>query len=91
MTDPNEPLEEKVKRLEAEAEALRKQLADERAAREQVSADRDKYKEQFQMVAHDLARKEWEGFTQEELDEVMRNPVTLGSLLDKWESELRNG
>lgn len=90
MHDHESP-EDKVKRLEAEAEALRKQLAAEQAAREQVTADRDKYKDQFQMVAHDLARKEWEGFTQEELDELIRNPVTLGSLLDKWESELRNG
>lgn len=76
MTDPNEPLDEKVKRLEAE-------LA-------QVKAERDKYKDQFEMVAHDLARKEWEGFSQEEYDELMRNPVSLRSLLDQWKGEQRD-
>ena len=84
MNDPNEPLDEKVKRLEAEAEALRKQLAD-------TTADRDKYKDQFQMVAHDLTVKVWEGFTQEELDEVMRNPVSLRSLIDQWKAEEPHG
>ena len=83
MRDPNEPLEEQVKRLEAEAEALKKQLAD-------TAADRDKYKEQFQWVAQDLARKEWEGFTQEEFDELVRNPVSLRSLLDQWKGEQRD-
>lgn len=83
MHDHESP-EDKVKRLEAEAEALRKQLAD-------IAADRDKYKDQFRMVAHDLSMKVWEGFTQAELDEAMRNPVTLRSLIDQWKAEEPNG
>jgi len=82
MTDPNEPLEEKVNRLEAEAEALRKQLAD-------MTADRDKYKEQFQWVAHDLARLECAGLTQEDIDEAMKNTGVLERAIEQLEREGR--
>lgn len=82
MTDPNEPLDEKLKRLEAEAEALRKQLAD-------VTVDRDKYKEQFLCVAHDLAKLEWEGITQEDLDAAMKNTGVLERVIAELEREGR--
>ncbi len=77
MSAANEPLDEKVKQLEAELAS--------------VKAERDRYKEQFQMVAHDLARKEWEGFTQTEFDKALQNPVSLRSLIDEWKSEGSNG
>jgi chromosome segregation ATPase len=78
----NEPLDEKVKRLEAEAEALRKQLAD-------MTADRDKYKEQYTWMAIDHLKRQPVP-TQEEWDEAMNNPVSLRSLLDEWKGEQRD-
>jgi hypothetical protein len=78
MSDANEPLEDKVKRLEAEAEALRLQLAD-------MTADRDKYKEQFLWVAHDLAKLEWEGFTQEDYDAAMKNTGVFERVIEQLE------
>jgi hypothetical protein len=77
MNDANEPLEDKVKRLEAELTS--------------VKTERDKYKDQFEMVAHDLARKEWEGVTEEQWDQMMRNPTSLRSLIDDWKAEDPNG
>jgi hypothetical protein len=85
MTDANEPLDEKVKRLEAEAEVLRKQLTAERAAREQATADRDRYKQQYEWVSHDLSRKEWEGITQEDLDAAMQNTGVLERVIAELE------
>ena len=82
MSEPNEPRDEKVQRLEAEADALRKQLAD-------VTADRDKYKDQFRMVAYDLSVKEWEGFTQEDYDEAMKNTGVLERVIEQLERESR--
>jgi hypothetical protein len=82
MIDPNEPLDEKVKRLEAEAEALRKQLVD-------VTADRDKYKEQFQMVAYDLARLECGDLTQADLDYAAQNTGVLDRVIEQLEREER--
>jgi septal ring factor EnvC (AmiA/AmiB activator) len=82
MSDANEPLEDKVKRLEAEAEALRKQLAE-------VTADRDKYKEQFRAVAYDLSVREWEGITQEDLGAAMRNTGVLERVIAELEREGR--
>jgi predicted RNase H-like nuclease (RuvC/YqgF family) len=78
----HESPEDKVKRLEAEAEELRKQLAE-------MTADRDKYKEQFQMVAYDLCVKEWEGITPEDIEEGMKNTGVLERVIEQLDREGR--
>jgi septal ring factor EnvC (AmiA/AmiB activator) len=82
MSDANEPLEDKVKRLEAEAEALRKQLAD-------VTIDRDAYKERFlEAYRHQMA-KEWEEFSQADFDAAMQNTGVLERVIEQLEREGR--
>jgi flagellar biosynthesis chaperone FliJ len=80
MTDPNEPIEERLKRLEAEAAELRKKLAE-------VTEQRDNYRD----AVHDYALKEWEGFTQADLDAAINNPVTLQTFIDQLEREAKRG
>lgn len=82
MSDANEPLEDKVKRLEAEAEALRKQLAD-------VTADRDAYKERFLDVYRGHVAKEWEEFTQADFDAAMQNTGVFERVIEQLEREGR--
>jgi predicted RNase H-like nuclease (RuvC/YqgF family) len=84
MTDPNEPIEERLKRLEAEAAELRKKLAE-------VTDEREEFRGRYRSLLHEHNRRVWEGFTQEELDETIRNGVTLKSLIEQMERGGRHG
>ena len=78
MSDPNEPLEERVKRLEAEAAELRKKLDEETRQRAELQ-------DRYRSVLHDFTRKAWEGVTQADLDAATASPVTLQTFIDQLE------